>query len=762
MSQMVEIKTVRFEHHPISSDCRNWVQHGYDIEIRWQLLGEQSTRSSTELQGYHVDGYDSLFGPWLAAPLFPREIALVRVRGYGHVGEPVECDYSPAPTAWSCAATSGEFITSNVPVDLDEPRPPFLFRREFPVPLAHLPLVERARIYATAQCLYELYLNGRRVGDQVLAPGWTEYSTRVEYQTYDVTPLLQAGSNFPGRLGYFGGLRNIWGTKIAILAMLIVDYKGGQSEVLVATGDQWKWSTSPTTSAEIYDGEHFDAQQEPVGWSTVEFNDCSWDPVRTVAVDMDILFAPLGPPIHAIEELPVKEVITSPTGKMILDFGQNLVGYIRKVITLRHAEVLEKRKIATKPLRLAKATDKVTLSGQDMDWGCKFTFHGFCYVQVDGLDGLSPVLSTTARTQSSVLFTAILHSNIVWSMRGNFVGVPTDCPQRDERLGYTGDLQAFASTGSFLYDTCGVLSTWLHGLVADQTRDESGVPPMFSPNIHRKQPNYRAAVWGDCVVIIPWELYRSFGDAHLLRTQYPSMTSWREKGVKRDSRESWDPTCTFQLGDWLDPYAPAIEPASAHQYRNQSSTLRAAFQEEYVTPSGRMVSDSQTAFAPALYFNLLPSASARDIGTGFVGTPILGHALTQCGQSQLFYRMLLHKKNPSWLYPVTMGATTKWERWDSIFDHYALGAVGDWLHKTVSGLRSLEPGWKRFAVTPVPGGGLNFAEVRFGSPYGLIEFHWKLTEDGCRLKASLLVPPNTPAELYLPGQTMEVPSGPSG
>ncbi|KAJ0418578.1 bacterial alpha-L-rhamnosidase-domain-containing protein [Aspergillus carlsbadensis] len=852
MAHHVELQNVRFEHHragqalgigsrsprtswqysALSPDCRDWAQTAYEIEI---------TRGG-RTRVHRVDSPDSVLVPWPADPLASREMALVRVRGY---------DNHASPTAWSTPATieagllqpsdwSGQFITSNEPADPNTPRPPLLFRHAFALGAA----VARARVYATAHGLYELSINTTRVGDQLLAPGWTVYDSRLEYQTYDVSSLLEPGSNtmvieaaegwFSGRIGYTGGERNLWGTELAVLAMLIVDYADGQSEVLASTGSgEWSWTRSATTSAEIYDGEHFDAQYDPA-------TNGSWKPVSTVALDRpDILTAPLGPPIRATEQVAVREILTSPSGRAILDFGQNLVGFVRiavpgdpankgRALTLRHAEVLDQGEIATKPLRFCKATDQLVLSAEPVEWAPRFTFHGFRYVQVDGLDDLSQVQFTAVVIHSDMARTGWfrcsnplvnqLHSNIVWSMRGNFVGLPTDCPQRDERLGYTGDLQVFARTGNFLYDTCGVLSTWLHGVAADQARDGKGVPPMFSPNVHRKKPNFRAAVWGDCAVIAPWELYQTFGDVDLLRTQYPSMMDWVEKGIQRDERGLWDPKCTFQLGDWLDPYAPPKEPArtatdpqlvadaylvhvtdlmarickalghveAADRYLEQASSLRKAFQEEYVTPNGRMASDSQTAFALAIHFDLLPSAQALaaaadrlayriryhdrfKIGTGFAGTPIIGHALTKCSKSQLFYRMLVHKRNPSWLYPVTMGATTIWERWDSLlpdgsindgemtsFNHYALGAVGDWLHRTVGGLFALKPGWKRFAVKPVPGGGLEFAEIQYESPYGRIEFDWRVTDEGRQLQATLLVPPNTTAEVHLPGHPVHV------
>ncbi|KAL2842526.1 bacterial alpha-L-rhamnosidase-domain-containing protein [Aspergillus pseudoustus] len=775
MSRSIEVQNLRFEHHrqgqalgigscaprvswnyaAVNPDCCNWTQTEYDIDIKRRT-------PSYEPQVYHVDSPDSLLGSD-SSPTGWSETAIVEA---GLL----------EPSVWN-----DSFTTSSEPADPTVPHPPLLFRREFVLSPVSASQIQRAQIYATAHGVYELFVNVRRVGDQVLAPGWTDYTTRLEYRTSDVTALLQAGPS----------------------AVAIEAAEG--CEILAATDGEWKRSTSATTSTEIYDGEHFNALLQQPGWTAAAFVGASWRPVATAALDTNILVAPLGSPIRAIEEVGVKQHITSPIGKTTLDFGQNLVGYIRisipadrslkrKVITLSYAEVLEQGEIATRSLRFAKAIDKLTLSGEALEWYPKFTFHGFRYAQIGGLEVLSCVEFTAIVIHSDVARTGWfscsnpllnqLHSNIVWSMRGNFVGLPTDYPQRDKRLGYTGDLQVFVSTGNFVYDTCG--------------------------------PNFLAAVWGDCAAIVPWGLYKSFGDLDLLRTQYQSMVNWMKRGIKRDERGLWDSSCTFQLGDWLDPYAPPKEPArsatdpqlvaggylvhvtglvarvcgslgdieAANRYREQRLRLRRAFQEDYVTPSGRMPSDSQTAFALPI-FDLVSSASARKvasdrlacriryhdrlkIGTGFVGTPIIGHSLTQGGQSQLFYRMLLHKKNPSWLYPVTMGATTIWERWDSMLpdrsintgemtscNHYAFGAVGDWLHRAVGGMHALEPGWKRFGVSPVPGGGLESAEVSYESAYGRIEFRWKLAGDGNRLRASLLVPPNTVAQVQLPGQPME-------
>ncbi|KAJ9149003.1 Alpha-rhamnosidase [Pleurostoma richardsiae] len=475
------------------------------------------------------------------------------------------------------------------------------------------------------------------------------------------------------------------------------------------------------------------------------------------------------------------------------------------------------------------AIDSITLSGRPIVWEPHFTFHGFRYVQLeqfpavhDGSDSIDTdnftaiVIHTdmerTGWFECSEPLLNRLHENAVWSMRGNFVGVPTDCPQRDERLGWTGDLQAFAPAASFLYSPHGMLKTWLRGLAAEQHENGRGVPPLVSPDIFRGKMINPIAIWGDSTVTIPWDLYQSSGDVQVLSDQYTSMLEWLDRGVIRDGRRLWDANKSYQLADWLDPEAPPTEPGNGRtdndlvanaflihstdtmckissvlgldedqlRYHSESQALRREFSKEYVTASGRVVSDSQTALALALHFSLLASPeqethaaerlahiilskSRFKIATGFAGTPILGHALTKVGKSQLFYRMLLHKKCPSFLYPVTMGATTTWERWDSMlpdgsinpgemtsFNHYALGSVVHWMHMIIGGLQPLKPGWKMFLISPIPGGTITHAKVRHDSPYGMIEVSWEVQGDTLHLRAS--VPPNTHATIRLPGQ----------
>jgi len=400
-----------------------------------------------------------------------------------------------------------------------------------------------------------------------------------------------------------------------------------------------------------------------------------------------------------------------------------------------------------------------------------------------------------------------LHENVVWSMCGNFLDIPTDCPQRDERLGWTGDIQVFAPTATFLYDTAGFLQSWLQDLAAEQA-DADGVVPFVVPNVLPGTP-IPAAAWGDAAVIVPWVLYQRYGDVGILQAQFESMRAWVDLLASiADERYLWDRG--FQFGDWLDPSAPPDKPADARTspqivatayfarsaelvaqaaevlgrvedetyYHALAAKVREAFAREYVTPAGRLLSDAVTAYALAIGFALLRdehqrrqaglrlAALVRDsryrISTGFVGTPLVCDALCSVGEYDTAFRLLLQRENPSWLYPVTMGATTIWERWDSMlpdgsinpgemtsFNHYALGAVADWLHRTVAGLAPAAPGYRRLDICPRPGGSLTSARGRHRTPYGMAECAWEIKDE--QITVHVVVPPNTTASVRLPG-----------
>jgi len=544
------------------------------------------------------------------------------------------------------------------------------------------------------------------------------------------------------------------------------------------------------------------------------------------------------PPVRRHEEVPVRQVLTSPSGATVLDFGQNLVGWLRlratgpvgTTITLRHAEVLEDGELGVRPLRFAAATDTWVLAGtgEVEEFSPRFTYHGFRYAEVAGWPGeLDPADVRAVVVHSDMVRTGHLttgdtlldqlHSNVVWGMRGNFLSLPTDCPQRDERLGWTGDIQVFAPTASYLFDTTAFLGSWLRDLAADQAR-RGGVVPFVVPS-PLVFPSPAAAAWGDAATLVPTTLWQRYADRAVLERQYPSMRAWVEveRALAGDD-DLW--TGGFQFGDWLDPAAPPENPAaartdpdlvaSAYFYRSTvalaqaaallghdddartyatlADRIGAAFRDAFVTPSGRMVSDAQTAYAVALTFGLIPDPVTSErvaarlaelvrafgyrIGTGFVGTPLILDALTSSGHAETAYRLLQQTECPSWLYSVTMGATTVWERWDSMlpdgsinpgemtsFNHYALGAVADWMHRSIGGIAPGSRGYAMVDVAPVPGGRVRQATASLDTGYGLVEVAW--TWQGGTFRLDVRVPPNSRARVTLPGEsaTVEVGSG---
>jgi alpha-L-rhamnosidase len=823
----------------VHTAATNWWQDGYEIEA---FGADGELRAQTG----RVASDQSVLVPWPFAPLRSRDRLLLQVRSWGRDGGatpwsdpfPVEAGLLH-PEDWTAC-----FVTPSWVEDASRPQPCPLLRRKFAI--RGEGQVARARLYVTALGVYEAYLNGVRIGDHVLAPGWTSYGHRLRYQTFDVTDLLRAGSNvlgavlgdgwYRGRLGFDGGRRNLYGDQLALLAQLEITYADGATERVV-TDTHWRAATGPILASDLYDGEWYDARLERPGWDAPDYDDHSWSGARVLNHDLTTLIAPDGPPVRPIELVAPTAIDTSPSGRTIADFGQNLVGRVRltvhgrsgETITLRHAEVLEHGELCTRPLRHAAATDRYTLRGEGVEtWEPRFTFHGFRYVEVNGwpgeldADALRAVvchsdLERTGWFACSDPLIERLHENAVWSMRGNFLDIPTDCPQRDERLGWTGDIQIFAPTACFLYDVAGFLRSWLRDLAAEQ--DPSGTVPHVVPRV-TTGPFPPAAGWGDAAVIVPWVLYQRFGDAGILAAQWDSMRAWVDYIAEHTGpRRLWDRG--FQFGDWVDPAAPPERPGASRtdpylvatayfarsadllgqiagvlnrprdqvRYQALAAEVRAAFAEEYVAPSGRLVSDTATAYALAIEFALLPRDDQRRhageqlvgvvresgyrISTGFLGTPLICDALRSVGAQETAYRLLTQRACPSWLYPVTMGATTVWERWDSLrpdgavnpgemtsFNHYALGAIADWLHRVVAGLAPAAPGYRRLMIRPCPGGGLSHARAAHRTPYGSATVHWQV--EAGRFHLVISVPPNTTASVVLPGgdaDPIEVGSG---
>jgi alpha-L-rhamnosidase len=747
-----------------------------------------------------------------------------------------------APAWWEMglldpADWRASWVEPGLPEDPSQPGPSPLLRRTFKVTGA----VERARAYVTSHGLYELHLNGQRVGDELFTPGWTSYNKRLQYQTYDVTSLLKAGDNAVGAMlgsGWYRGnlawegRKNLYGDTLALLCQIEITYRDGRKET-IATDPAWKASTGPILMSEIYHGETQDARLEKAGWTTAGFADGDWSAVKVADHRKDHLLAPAGPPVRRIEELKPVKIFKTPGGDTVADLGQNMVGWVRvkaqgpagTTITLRHAEVLDKAgNFYTENMRAAKTTARYTLRGGGVEtFEPHFTFYGFRYVDVDGFPGeLSPESLTgvvvhsdmprTGEFETSKPIVNQLQHNIIWGQKGNFLDVPTDCPQRDERLGWTGDAQVFARTAAFNMDVAGFFTKWLQDVAADQTPD--GAVPHVVPNVlpdFAGRPPAGAAGWADAAVIIPWTMYLSYGDKQFLERQYDSMARWVDYERKRAGDDYvWDGD--FHFGDWLayaapESQAPAYPGATtgtdmiataffahstelmrrvalllgkkddAARYAEQLTRIKDAFRREFVTSSGRVGESTQTAFALALQFDLLPDdlrpVAARRLAeevrrrkhltTGFLGTPYLCHVLTRHGYLDEAYMLLNREEYPSWLYPVKQGATTIWERWDgqkpdgtfqtagmNSFNHYAYGAIGEWMYRVMAGVEIDEsaPGYKHILIQPRPGGGFTSAKASHDTPYGRVASAWTLA--GGRFELAVDVPPNTRATVRLP------------
>jgi alpha-L-rhamnosidase len=735
------------------------------------------------------------------------------------------------PSDWQAT-----WIEPDLTEQVSAPQPSPLLRHTFQTKGA----VKEARAYVTSHGLYEMYLNGQRVGDEVFTPGWTSYNKRLQYQTYDVTSLLRRGANavgailgsgwYRGNIG-FSGRRNFYGDRLALLMQIRIDYEDGHSEI-VGTDQHWKSGTGPILMSEIYHGETYDARLEKAGWTSPAYDDKDWAGVKVAAHRKDLLIAPAGPPVRKIEELKPVRIIKTPAGDTVADLGQNMVGWVRlkcqgpagATVTLRHAETLDKNgNFYTANLRGAKQTVKYTLKGGGLEiFEPHFTFQGFRYVSVEGYpgelttDSLIGVVIHSDMERSSEFETSSplinqLQHNIVWGQKGNFLDVPTDCPQRDERLGWTGDAQVFARTAIFNMNTAGFYTKWLKDMAADQL--ETGSVPYVIPDVlsASRSPSGGAAGWADAAVIIPWTMYLTYGDKRVLAEQYDSMAKWIEYMRGRAGDDYiWDGD--YHFGDWLafattrpdypgattskDFIATAFYAHStdlmshiahilgkendAARYADLFAKIRNAFQKEFVTERGRVGEDTQTAYVLALQFDLLPEALradaaerlARDVRarghltTGFLGTPYLCHVLSLYGYLKEAYLLLNRDQYPSWLYPVKQGATTIWERWDgqkpdgsfqdagmNSFNHYAYGAIGDWMYRVVTGIEvdTEAPGYKHILIQPQPGGGLTRARASHLSQYGKVTSAWQL-KDG-RIEFTIEIPANTRATVRLPNAT---------
>ena len=590
-----------------------------------------------------------------------------------------------------------------------------LLRTEFVLEEGHGP-VARATLHATAQGVFEAYLNGNPVSDDVLSPGWSSYEWRLRYRSYDVTSLLQPSSVlgvalgngwFRGRLGWSGGSA-YYGNELAALAQLEIEFADGYVQTIV-TDNTWKAGPSAIVSNDLYDGQTIDARRHSNAWLALNFSDEAWTGVHPAELDFSTLAPYSSPPVRRQEELPPIKIWTSPAGKTLIDFGQNLVGWVRArvqgpagtTVTLRYAEVLEHDELGVRPLRTAKVTDRFILSGGEDVFEPTFTFHGFRYVEVDGwpveltADALTAVvvssdLRRTGEFECSDELLNQLHRNVVWGTRGNFLDVPTDCPQRDERLGWTGDIAVFAPTAAYLFDVADFLRNWLADLAAEQ-RAADGMVSFVVPDVLKyiEKPSYfpppeSTAIWSDAAVWVPWALWQAYGDLQVLSDQYDSMTAHIRRVESLLSPTGlWD--TGFQFGDWLDPTAPPDDPISskadngvvataclyrdlrilteaadllgrsedAAHFAELAERTKTAFNDNYVNDDGTIRSDAETVYALAIVFGLLDleatqlsgkrlaelvAESGYHIQTGFAGTPYVLDGLATTGHLDEAYQ----------------------------------------------------------------------------------------------------------------------------
>ena len=818
----------------IESNRRNTVQAAYQLQV---ATGETSLVRGANLlwDSGKIASDASVFVNYGGPPALSRTRYYWRVRAWdaGSGASPWS-----APAFWETgllqpADWTAQWIGPQQTTTDSLPAPSPLLRRSFRVD----DRVRSARLYVTSLGLYEVYLNGQRVGDQLFAPGWTSYRRRLQYQTYDVASLLRPGANavgamlgdgwYRGNLGFFGQ-RNLYGRRLARRAQLEIRYESGRT-ARVVTDTAWRMTPGPVLASDIYGGETYDARRELGGWVSAPFDDHAWSAVALLDPPAAALVASLSPPVRRVRELRPVSIRRAPSGETLFDLGQNFTGWARlsvqgqagTTVTLRFGEVLDRDgNLYTANLRAAAQTDRYTLGGKSREvYEPHFTFHGFRYVAARGLP--APPDSTTitgiavssdlAQTGSLLTSDSLLNQlqrNIVWGQRSNFLDVPTDCPQRDERLGWTGDAQVFARTAAFNMDVNGFFAKWLADVAADQ--DPSGSVPWVIPNpLGGDSVRFAGtAGWSDVAVIIPWTMYLTYGDRRLLERQYPSMRAWVDYARRRAGTDMiWRPG--WQFGDWLalhsdDPSYPGATTGTdliataflAHStdlvaraaavlgraddaaaYHERFRAIREAFDREFVSRTGRVGENTQTAYALAIAFDLLPDSlvpaaagrlardvEARDhhLTTGFLGTPYLLHVLAGSGHIEDAFALLTQRTYPSWLYPITRGATTMWERWDGIrpdssfedpgmnsFNHYAFGAVGDWMYRNIGGIDvdSAGPGYRRSRIAPRPGAGLTSASASLETGYGTLSSAWRL--DGKRFVLDVTIPANTSAEVTL-------------
>lgn len=763
----------------------------------------------------------------LPIALEPRTRYYWRVTVWADNGEVETSESAWFETAKLQEPWSGKWITP----DLDNKIHPVL-SKEFCIERS-LKSIKSARVYVSGLGLYEMYINGKKCGDEYLSPNFNAYDKWIQYQTYDITDILEEGKNkidvflgnglYKGRFGFVGQSgENIYGDKFALLCEIIIDFEDGTS-ILVSSDETWRARKSKVIDSNIYDGELYDAT----------FNDPTIYDVKEIDLGFDRLKPRLSLPVKIKDRLKPVEVITTPAGETVLDLGQNMVGWMEfktnapkgTEITLQHGEILQDGNFYRDNLRTAKAEFKYIADGEEAIVRPHFTYYGFRYVKVSGWHGdvnvddftgcvLYSDMEQTGYIETSNPLVNKLFSNALWGQKGNFLDVPTDCPQRDERMGWTGDAQVFSGTASFNMDTFAFFKKYGYDLWREQ-EDRDGMVPHVVPTVIS---GGGACAWGDAATIIPWNVYVQYGDKSILEQQFESMKAWVDYIKREDERSGakrlW--TTGFHFGDWLaldgeNPDTPLggteesfiasayycyssmiVAKAAkilgrdelAKEYEVLSNEVREAIRDEYFTPNGRLALKNQTAYVIALFMDLVPEGKRKRVindlrerlikdkthlKTGFVGTPYICRVLSENGCNDLAYTLLLNEDYPSWLYAVKMGATTIWERWNSVLpngkisdtgmnslNHYAYGSIVEWMYRNVAGFNPVEdkPGFRHIYLRPQPDYRLKYVKAKYNSAVGLYESQWEISEGG-DLNFRFVIPFNATASLVLPHANVE-------
>ncbi|WP_396635214.1 family 78 glycoside hydrolase catalytic domain [Maribacter sp. R86514] len=706
--------------------------------------------------------------------------------------------------------------------------------------------IKSARLYITAKGVFDVYLNGKNVSNDVLSPGWTPYNKRIETLTYDVTELVTAGKNIlavelasgwhSGRISRGKSVYNNFASP-KILCQLEITLKDGSKKIIVSD-ESWKGTTNgPRRFASLYDGEVYDANLEIKGWTKATFDASTWETTQNAAISDSVNLRPKRhETVKTTEVLEDVEIVSTTKSSVVFNMKQNMLGVTKvkvpmkkgDTLTIRFSEMLlSDGTFYTENYRSAKSTDYyISAKNGVIEWSPKFTFHGFQFVELSGYD--KSVEPTTNWIKGMVQHSNIkkigsftssheklnqLQSNITWGLRDNLLDVPTDCPQRDERLGWTGDAQVISPTAMFNFNTHAFWTAWLQSMRETQSEHSDGLVPFIIPDV--LQNNKASSGWGDAAVIIPWDIYNITGDKKVLEENYEMAKKW--VGYYESKSQNFIPTI-HSFADWLQPYPEktgkignrgdtprlfvnmAYFAHSSHlvskiasvlgktddekKYKDLYKNIASAFEKNFFDINGKFKNkkQTQTSYLLAIYFDLLkPETKIKaqqhllqeikkadyHLGTGFLGTPILPKVLDNMGEIDLMYKILFKETYPSWFYSINQGATTMWERWNSFskedgynpqsmnsLNHYAYGAVGQWMYERIAGLSSLEPGYKKIKIAPIPNTQfINMASASLDTPYGKASSSWKIENNNFYLNT--VIPANTTAEIHIPYNTID-------